>query len=165
MGRIKTRYSQKEFLDYYKFEDEPEFTPQYFHRSYKFYENLLEEVPRAVRNGLKPRDAVMFHAGISQKTYSTWKRGFEKEIEDGKRDTPLCRLFLPIMKADGALYEHVMKNMMALVDEGDGESIRFMVRHRLGYSATNKQEVELSTDEDFSFNINIVDSKKREDDD
>ena len=51
---------------------------------------------------------------------------------------------------------------MKLVDEGDGESTRFMVKHRLGYNASNKQEVELSTPEDLSFNINIVDTKPKE---
>ncbi len=148
MGRISTRYTKKEFLEHYQFDDEPELVPQYFHRSYKFYENLLERVPNAVRVGVKPKDAIILHAGISDKTYFTWKKAFEKEVEDGKRDTPLCRLFLPVMKADARLYEKVMGRMMDLIEDGDAETTRFMVKNRLGYNSTRKQEVELSGKED-----------------
>lgn len=159
-----SNYTRQEFLDYYEFEDEPELLPKIFHKKQNSFVNLIEKVQEDVAIGIKPRDAVMFNAGITQPAYSNWKCAFEKEIEDGKTDTPLIRLFKPIMKADARLYRRVMQSAMRLVDEGDGETTRFMIKNRLGYNATRKKEVEVSANDDFNFNINLVSAKQEKED-
>lgn len=156
------RFSREEFLEYYDFQDEPELVPAYFHNKYKAYEKLCEEVPKLIKDtGIKVNDALAYF-GINKHTYYSWKSAYLKELRDGKTDTPLIRLYKACERGDADLKAAVGKIAMEKIyKEGDGETMRFVMKHRLGYN--EKKEVELSTAEDTSFNINIVESKPRDD--
>ena len=150
-------YTQKEFLDYYGFKDEPEMVPYLFHRKYKFYENLLENVKKAVSVGVKLNDAIQMEAGIPKDRYYRWRKAYLKEVEDGKTDTPLIRLFSKGIRSDAKLYRKVMGLVMDRAEEGDTTAAIYLAKHRLGYNATKKQEVELSNKDDAPIKFEFVD--------
>ena len=163
-------YSRKQFLEYYKFKDEPEMIPQYFHSHYKSYEDLILQVKKDVEVGVKLDDAIRLNASVSVQLVRAWRNAFLKEIEDGKTDTPLIRLFTAGLKADAALYRKVMKMAMDKAEQGDVSTIQYLAKHRLGYNSKNKQEVELSSKEDapvkFVFTDMVpVDTDDESDDD
>lgn len=158
------RYTKKAFLEYYKFEDEPEKVPTIFFSKQKSYENLLENVHKDVKNGVELIDAIRLNAGVTRTAALQWRQAFIKELEDDKTDTPLIRLFTSGLKGDAKLYRKVMKLVVDKAEEGDTNAMIYLAKHRLGYNSTKKQEVELSTKDDFSFNINIVDSKDNDGD-
>ena len=163
-----SRYSRKEFLEYYGFKDEPELLPMVFHNKYKSYEDLLVDVKRDVELGVKLNDAIRLNAGVSRDAVQKWKSAFSREIEDGKTDTPLIRLFSIGLKADAHLYRKVMGMAMAKAEEGDASTIQYLAKHRLGYNSVQKQEVALSANDEapvkFVFtDMTPVDKEEEED--
>lgn len=158
----KNTYSKEQFLEYYDFKDEPERVPHYFYKYYKSYENLLENVKNDVRKGMRVKSAIIKNASISKHTAGYWYRDCVKELEDGKTDTPLIRLFVQAGVGDAEFESRVLDVANRLMDEGDSSMVQFLMKTRLGYKSTSKKEVEMSTKEDTTFNINIVDSKKQE---
>lgn len=151
------RYTRKEFMEYYDFKDEPETIPATFHRKQKGYENLIENVRKDVKVGVKLIDAIRLNAQVTREMANGWKRAFVKEIEDGKTDTPLIRLFTVGLKSDAALYRKVMGLVMERAEEGDTTATLYLAKHRLGYNSTTKQEVELSSKEDAPIKFEFVD--------
>lgn len=164
MSSPKQRYTEEEFLEYYDFEDEPSFVPRTFYAKQKGYENLIENVKNDVRNGVKINDAIRLNAGVWNTTVSKWKKEFIKEVEDGKVDTPLIRLFKPALKSDAKLYREVMKLTLDKAREGDASTIQYLAKHRLGYNSGNKQEVELSSNEDVPVKFVFTDMTPTEND-
>ena len=161
---IMARYTKKAFLEYYKFEDEPERVPTIFFSKQKSYEKLLENVKNDVRTGVELIDAIRLNACVTRAAALQWRAAFVKEIEEGKTDTPLIRLFTNGLKGDAMLYRKVMGLVVSKAEEGNTDAMIYLAKHRLGYNSTKKQEVELSTKDDFSFNINIIDSKDNDGD-
>lgn len=151
------RYTKEEFLEFYDFEDEPEVVPQYFHHHYKSYENLLKNVKEDIKKGMRCRSAIIKNAGISVPSYYKWQQAFEKEIADGKTDTPLIRLFAMMAAADAHLEADVMDISMDLMKGGDSSMVQFFMKHRLGFKDTSKKEVELSNAMDTPIKFEIVD--------
>ena len=158
------KYTREQFLDYYDFKDEPEKVPNLFIKKYKSYEKLIENVGNDVRRGVKLLDAIRLNAGITNMAVNQWKNAFIKEMEDGKTDTPLIRLFSTGLKSDAVLYRKIMGLVVDKAEEGDTNAMIYLAKHRLGYNSTKKQEVELSTKDDFSFNINITESENNDGD-
>ena len=141
-------YPKKEFLAYYKFKDEPETVPQYFHSGVKLYEKLLKDVEEDVSNGVKIKDSIRLRVGVTREIVNKWNRDFAKELSEGKTDTPLIRLFGIGLRADADYYLKVMKMITKKAEEGDASSMQYLAKHRLGYNSTRKQEVELSSKEE-----------------
>ena len=165
MGSPKQKYTQKEFLDYYDFEDEPLFVPRIFHAKQKGYENLIKNVKEDVRNGVKILDAIRLNAGVWNTTVSKWRKEFINELEAGKTDTPLIRLFSPAIKSDAKLYREVMGLALDKARDGDASTIQYLAKHRLGYNSGQKQEVELSSKEEAPVKFVFTDMTPTENED
>ena len=159
------QYTREQFLNYYKFEDEPELVPTYFWRYYKSYEKLLKNVKEDTRKGMRIESAIVKNAHVAPSTVTQWKNAVRREISEGKIDTPLIRLFVSANVGDTLFESFVMDQATQLMEEGDSRMIQFVMKNRLGMKATTKKEVEVSATDDFNFNINITDSKelKKED--
>ena len=154
------RYSAKEFLEYYDFKDEPESVPQIFHREYKSYIELIKNVKEDVRIGVKLKDAIRLNAGVTPQIVNKWARDFTKEVEEGKTDTPLIRLFMAGIKSDAKLYRKVMKMAMQKAEDGDAETIRFLAKNRLGYGRPVGTNVNVDNSENNNIQITITDMKE-----
>lgn len=141
-------YTRKEFLEYYDFEDEPEMVPQTFHSKRHLYTNLVKNVEEDVKLGVRIIDAIRLNAGVTMDIVYKWRKAFVKEIEDGKTDTPLIRLFRVGYRSDAGLYRKIMGLALSKAEEGDASIIQYLAKHRLGYNSVKKQEVELSSKEE-----------------
>ena len=155
-------YTAKEFLAYYKFKDEPESVPQMFHRKRHAYTNLIEQVKEDVKVGVSLKDAIRLNAGVTGQIVWKWSKDFTKEIEDGKTDTPLIRLFMAGIKSDAALYRKVMSMAMKKAEDGDAETIRFLAKNRLGYGRPQGTNVNVDNSENNNIQITISDMKSIE---
>lgn len=154
------KYTIKEFLEYYEFKDEPESVPQIFHRAQRSYVDLIENVKEDVMIGVKLKDAIRLNAGVTPQLVNKWARDFTKELEDGKTDTPLIRLFMSGIKSDAKLYRKVMKMAMDKAEGGDGETIRFLAKNRLGYGRPMGTNVNVDNSENNNIQITITDMKE-----
>jgi len=152
-------FSRKRFLEYYDFQDEPNMVPNYFFKKRYNYTNLIEQVAEDVRVGVKLKDAIRLNAGVTRDLVNKWYREFNKELDEGKTDTPLCRLFLTGIKADADLYRKVMRMTMQKAEEGDGETIRFLAKNRLGYGKPQGTNVNVDNSENNNIQITISDMK------
>ena len=161
MGKPKQRYTQKHFLEYYDFADEAELVPATFHAKEKAYEKLIDRVAKDVAMGVKIDDAIRLNAGLNRNTVWKWKKAVVKEIEDGKTDTPLIRLFAPAFKADATIHRKVMSMAMKKAEEGDASTIQFLAKHRLGYG-TPQTNVNVDNSENNNIQITISDMKSIE---
>lgn len=146
------KYSRKQFLEYYGFEDEPELVPYLFHSKRHKYTNLIERVKNDVAIGVKLEDAIRLNAGVSNMMVYNWKKAFLKELEDGKTDTPLIRLFRAGLRSDAQLYRKVMKMAMDKAEEGDASTIQFLAKNRLGYG---RPQTNVNVDNSENNNIQI----------
>ena len=159
---LMAEFTKKRFLEYYEFKDEPELLPTYFFSKRHAYTDLIEQVKQDVEIGVKLKDAVRLNSGLTRDMVNKWYRAFNKELEDGKTDTPLCRLFLVGIKADAELYRKVMKMTMDKAEEGDGETIRFLAKNRLGYGRPQGTNVNVDNSENNNIQITISDMKSIE---
>lgn len=169
MVSTNARFTKKGFLAYHKFKDEPESVPQIFIRDKGTYEKLIEDVVKDVKAGVKLIDALRFNAGVSKVMAYKWRNDFFKELDEGKTDTPLIRLFSAALKSDATLHRKVMSMVMDKAEDGDTTAIIYLAKHRLGYNSATKQEVELSSKEEapvkFVFaDMKPLDAEKEEDD-
>ena len=160
MGEV----TREAFLKYHNFEDDPEMIPQYFIAGRGNYQDLLKDVKEDVRVGVRLTDSIALNCAVGRQQVYMWKRAFLKEIEDGKKDTPLIRLFNVGLKTEAKLYRKVMQMMMDKAEEGDASSIQYLAKHRLDYNSSRKQEVEVSTKDDAPIKFEIVDMKPNEGD-
>ena len=139
-------------IKYQNFQDEPELVPAVFHSVNGKYEKLIEQVQEDVELGVKVDDAVRLNAGISKHTVYRWKKAFFQELEDGKTDTPLIRLFAPAYQSDAKIYRKVMKMAIDKAEEGDASTIQFLAKNRLGYG---RPQTNLNVDNSENNNIQI----------
>ncbi len=157
MGKPKQRFTQSHFLEYYDFADEPELVPAIFHSKQGFYERIIKKVKEDVALGVKVDDAIRLNAGVSRQTIWRWKKHFIKELEDGKTDTPLIRLFGDAYRTDAELYRKIMGMAMDKAEEGDAETIRFLAKNRLGYGRPQGTNVNVDNSENNHIQISITD--------
>ena len=90
----------------------------------------------------------MFNVPLSEYQYKEWRKAFRKEIADGKTDTPLIRFFTKVYLAEGGLRFDMMDLAQTIAKNGDSSMVQFLIKHRLGYNSSRKQEVELSSNEE-----------------
>lgn len=157
-------YTRKDFLKYYDFKDEPNYFPETLLKKRNFFTKLLEDIPKSIKKGTRIQSAFMLYAGISRPTYWKWHREFEKEVSEGKIDTPLIRLFLEAYKADVSLEEELMELGINLAKSGDVKMLQYIMTHRLGFKETNKTEVEISAAEEAPVKFVIGDMTPLEND-
>lgn len=130
------------------------------------FEKNLDLVLYHINQGSSPIDAVMMIFGISRRTWFVWKRKYEEDIAKGwtRRDSNLILLIEEISKAD--LRTKARLEARAVIRAETDESpdmLKFVLERRYGYVKKSKKDVEVGTKEDTTFNINITESKPRED--
>lgn len=163
MPPVHARFTKKRFLEYHHFKDEPESVPQIFLRDKGSYEKLISQVEKDVKIGLKVVDAIRLNAGISLQLAYKWQRDFFQELQDGKTDTPLIRLFVPALRADADIYRKIMTLALNKAEEGDVSTIQYLAKHRLGYGKP-QTSVNVDNSENNNIQITISDMKSIESD-
>lgn len=140
-------------------EDKNPHYPIFFRTDWK---KKLEAIEADLRKGMPIKNAFI-HQGVNPRTYDAWQRYLREDWENGFEDTP----FLSFMKKVAMIYEEVHADLMGkafeLAHDGDSQMVIFLLKSVYGHTPTRKSEVEMSTKEDTTFNINIIDSKPRED--
>lgn len=147
-------YTRKQFLFTFRFMDEPSYIPNLFLRDEDTFTQLCVDVAKNISRGMRVEKA--FNAcGIRTRTYEEWRSRYREELDAGKHDTPLIRLFDAVNKADAELDLSLHDLAMDRVLEGDEKMLHFLMKHRLGYN-TQRTELELSNQGDTPFTVNIV---------
>jgi len=147
-------YTPKQFLFTFRFTDEPLSLPNFFLRDEDSYTKLCRNVARYISRGVRVEKA--FEAcGVRSHTYGRWLKSYREELDAGKLDTPLIRLFNEVYTADANLDLTLHDLAMDLVLDGDEKMLHFLMKHRLGYN-TQRTELELSNKGDTPFTVNIV---------
>lgn len=132
----------------------------------KDYDHELEKCVEAVKDGLPPVNACMLVFGIHESTYSRWYRQVTEDIEAGfdETDSRMIRLILALSQNDQKLHKRLIKTATKMaIDDESATMLKFLLETRYDYAPKKKSEVELATKEDTTFNINIVESKKKDD--
>ena len=137
----------------------------YFHPKYMDdpnWDKYEAEIFECVELGMTPRHAFRA-AGLQYQMYHDWVRRFPGEIEQGVRDSPFVKFMVKLSKKSEVLHKALLKkgNEIALDGDGNAKMIQYYLDTRYKYS--KKKEVEVGTADDTTFNINIVESKPRED--
>ena len=123
-------------------------------------EVLGEKVAKYVRSCVRVEKAAGLE-GICESTYRNWKRWMKEEIEHGYTGTQIQRFFEPILKAEAEAEMDIIKIISDKAkDDGDWKAAAFLLEKRFKYN--NKQELEVSTGDDESNEININITKMSE---
>lgn len=147
-------YTPKQFLFTFRFRDEPLNLPARFLKDEDSFIKLRDGVAENINSGMRIEKA--FNAcGVPSTTYRDWVNWHKNEIEAGKKDTPLIRLFNAVYTADANLDKTLHNLAMDRVLDGDEKMLHFLMKHRLGYN-TQRTELELSNTGDTPFTVNIV---------
>lgn len=96
--------------------------------------------------------------GVSRRTYNTWKKHYNEELElyeGSELTTWLIILFKEVEKAEGA-NEGLLSGTLfeKAIGEGDVESCKYLLERRYGWN--KKKSVEVSSPEDRELKINLV---------
>lgn len=138
----------------------------YFHPRYMDNPDWKEKekkILEAAATGMHPRHAFQY-GGIHEVTYYDWKNHFEEDLSNGIIDSPLVKFMFKLMVQNEKLHKELLDKGKEIALEGNGnpEMIKYLLGKVYKYDST-KQEVELKTEDDTTFNINIVPSEKEED--
>lgn len=139
------------------------FTGDYFHPKYMDdpnWDKYEKEILYCLGLGMRPR-AAFRSAGLPDTLYNQWNRRFPQEIEKGVTDSPFIKFMLRMAVKSEFHHKSLLKkaNEIALDGEGNSKMIQYLLDTTHQYS--KKQEVEVSTSEDTSFQINIIDSEPK----
>ncbi len=123
----------------------------------------VERVRRATKDGLTTTEAVALAFGVTILTVKKWKKAVEKEMLDGKTDTPLLAIFTAGIKSELELYNKVARiRTRKILEEEDHGFIRDYMKEYRGEKS--KHEVELSSDEHKPVTINYQEMKDEPED-
>lgn len=139
-----------------------------YHRPYALINEIdtRENTNKAIemiQDGIPIADAVSAAFNVSPKRWYYWVKDAEEDIDRGYRSTELIDLVLKLTAADIAVHRKFSKRAQDLAldeEEPSVEMLKFLMERRYGYKKQSSQEVEVSTPDDFSFNINITESSK-----
>jgi len=129
---------------------------------------LRKAVKYITEDGLRIEKAVALAFGISDKRWYVWQKQAREDEENGFTGTELLNVYHAIMAADSDGERKLARRAQDLaLDEinPNTEMLKFLLERRHGYKKQTQQEVEVATKDDLNFNINIVDSKKKKDED
>ena len=120
-----------------------------------------KEIMECVGLGMRPR-AAFRAAGIPDVTYTSWRKHFIEDLEKGVRDSPFIKFMLRMAVKSEIHHKSLLSkaNEIALEGDGNAKMIQYLLDTKKKYA--RKQEVEVATSEDTSFQINIIDSKPKE---
>lgn len=150
-----------------------EFSPKSgYHRpntlAHGYKANLKKAVKYIEEDGLKIHQAVSLAFGITQRTWNIWEKNAIEDLENGFTGTELLDVYFTVLSADANSERKLTRKAreLALDDVSPNtEMLKFLLERRHGYKKQTQQEVEVATKDDLNFNINIVDSKPKKDDD
>ena len=119
--------------------------------------NILEKICSMVSKAT-PIHTAFVAIGIPLQTYHTWKRQYEKELEeiDGTNyRTLLTEFFGAIYEADGGTEARLGGVMFhKAIDEEDIDATKYLLDKRYKWKET--KQVEVDTADDTTFELNIV---------
>lgn len=130
------------------------------------FEEKLKKCVEAVEDGLPPANACRLVWGIIPRTYNRWYQQATEDMEAGftASESNLIKLILALSGKDEKLHLRLIKTATKLaVDDESATMLKFLLETRYDYSTKKRSEVDIGTKEDITFNINIVESKPRED--
>ena len=131
------------------------------------FEEKMAKCIRAVEDGLPPKNACILVWGIYPRTYDKWFRHAADDLEAGftAEESNLIKLMMALSQKDEGLHRRLIKTATKMaVDDESATMLKFLLETRYDYTPKKRSEVELATKEDTTFNINIVESKPKEDD-
>ena len=127
--------------------------------------NLKKAVKYIEEDGLKIHQAVSLAFGITQRTWNIWEKNAIEDLENGFTGTELLDVYFTVLSADANSERKLTRKARELaLDDNNTEMLKFLLERRHGYKKQTQQEVEVATKDDLNFNINIVDSKPKDDD-
>lgn len=132
---------------------------------WKGFDEKYEKAIELAKDGVPAEDICMGVFGTSKRQFRNWIKYYQSDVEAGydEEDSNLIKLLLGIAKEDLKLHRKLSKKGIDMALDGNSQMLQFLLKTRYGYAERSKSEVELSTEEDTNFNINIVESKPRED--
>ena len=132
----------------------------------KDFDKNLEKCIKAVKDGLPPQNACVLVFGIHPDTFKNWYRWARDDLDAGFDETEsnLIKLILALSKNDEKLHRRLIKTASKMaIDDESATMLKFLLETRYDYTPKKRNEVELATKEDTTFNINIVESKPKDD--
>ena len=140
-----------------------------YHRPHTFVHGYKANLRKAVKyvqeDGMKIEKAVALAYGVAPSTWFKWKENAETDIANGFTGTELMYVYNQLMTADSSAERRLVKRATEIATDEvspNVDMLKFLLQTRHGYKKTSAKEVEVATKEDLSFNINIVDSKKKD---
>lgn len=140
-----------------------------FHQPYKLstkngFQQKYKKTLKYISEGMTPRDAVILVFQIPELRWYEWVRKAEDDIANGgtAKDSNLIKLIIGIAGANLNTKRRLERKTLDLAlddDEPNVEMIKFLLERRFGYKKKSQKDVEVSTKDDFNFNVNIVESK------
>lgn len=129
------------------------------------YKTKLKKAVKYVEeDNLKVDKAVSMAFGIRPRQWRRWEEMVVEDVNKGYSGTELMDVYFTLMEADGRCESKFTRKAGNLALEEDNvDMIKFILERRFGYKKQTQKEVEVATKDDLNFNINIVDSKKKED--
>lgn len=89
----------------------------------KKFDIKINQVKKSIKNGLTITQAISKVFNVSIMTAFNWQRHAESEMEKGKTDTPLLRLFNASYHAEGILLEKLTCKRLDKIFEEDNETL------------------------------------------
>ena len=133
-------------------------------RLLKDYESNTKKVLESIDDGLPPKNAVMMVFGITSNQWYVWRKYVEEDLEDGftEEDSPLIKLFMRMADHEEKLHQQLVSKAREMALDENTEMLKFLLERRFNYKKTSKNEVEHSTKEDTTFNINITNAEDKD---
>lgn len=136
-----------------------------FHDPYTLgsdWKSKTDKVARYVsEDGMKINEALTLVFGVHKRTWDKWRRWALEDYENGFTGTRLQEVVTKLSQADMEAGRFLSRKARDLaLKEDNVEMLKFLLERRHGYKKESKKDVEVSTKDDFNFNINITDSKK-----
>lgn len=117
-----------------------------------------KKILEAVEKGLPTRNAFVY-AGLTKWLYDQWRKALYDDLENGVLNTPFVKFMLKLFSKDEELHLQLIEKAREIALEDDNpKMVQYLLDSRYKYS--RKQEVEVSTAEDTTFNINIIESEQ-----
>ena len=130
------------------------------------FEKKLDNTLGYIDRGTSPADAVQICFGVSLPTYKVWKRKYLEDIAEGYtyHTSRLIKLMTKISQHDLKTKSRLEARAVHRAEHDDNpDMLKFVLERRYNYVKKQKKDVEVGTKEDTTFNINITESKPRDD--
>jgi len=138
--------------------------PKYL-TGFDWKKNLEKAVSYIRDDGLKIPRAISLAFGCSENLWYKWRDWAIEDRKNGYTGTNLLHAVTELCKADiDGERKFSRKARDLALDETNPsvELLKFILERRYDYKKQTQQEVEVSSNDDWNFNINIVDTEKKD---